>query len=1786
MRHSGRPRKKSLIDWFAPRRSAPLRKAPRRRTLEQLEPRHLMTASPETNPLFADQWHLFANGQFVEQPDSPFFNQSFAVEGEDINALAAWALGYTGAGVQVGVVDGGFDLSHEDLVFRTDLGFDLIGNDADTQYGDLTDAHGTAVAGIIGARDNTVGGVGLAHEADIVPIRLIPGQFDTQGAPLSRDPGAFLLNAGTIAQQQSADIAPENIIDVFNHSWGYSNIDRSATQLGGPNATEEESQVIRDAIQESVLTGRATYLGDADGDGIRDAEEFESLGTIHVVSAGNEAGNSFSNIFDSVGGYTSAQYEELANSRYTIAVGAVDFDGRYKNPSSGSVTGWAQTGSNVLIVAPSGVVQLDNGSIVFSGGGIRTSDNTGEDGFNQAPTEILPGVGIEVDGDFLADTNYTSTFNGTSAAAPQVSATVALMLEANPNLNWREVQQILMMSARQNDQFSETWVTNPIQSFDNTGYVVPQYVYYDVQLDGDDEPEEENVILPNSVDLDVIRAIYLNEPNLALPAGLLGNLVDTTGIQTGEGEAEGEGDPPPVFITIVDSGVPEGDDGINNPDPIEIFPVQGNNEIENFFTGVDFLTSPQLSGNEQTTLRFENGAGYTVSQGWGDFLEEIGYAHGVLDAGLAVEIAEAWAQDDVGLGEEVTITTFVSGAGGNPLRFQPAALVPIVEDDSGTTFVPLKVSGGNALPGIDINTAFYEQFYVDYETTTITDVDDNEIGDVITGGPFYNPEGDLDLDGPQRGIVEFDFDFDPEIFTDFISVESLELRTTIRAGDIDQLRVALRSPDGTQTELNPFREQSGEAGVIQSPFGQQGSQVGSDDFLPTSAPSGEIAGVSLVDALPVDTPWTWTTNRHWGELFAVDANAPGGLSTNGWTLIIENWGTSEILFADELAFTVNGAEATGSRIQGKIGIDDNAQGIPGYDADENFNFNRNLQFGLIEYENAFGDVFSVQVVLDNPDDSVGHSTSDPVTNNIYRTRDPITGDDVFMPVINAASYFEEDEAAFLVVINNLLVQQGKAPDAVAASVSGALTAGETDGRIVSFQNHDFSQESFAAGVTVVATQYRTAYDAAGNISAPQPTGVVQKFITGADGNYYFDVETTPDAPSFSGDPVWYAEWLAEFGETFSYEISLEGAATQERIIQRPYTSLQEDGFGDAFFSFGNNGSYQVEIASSPLVGLGGTSVIKDVNFLLQVDPALTDGVVGGQIYVDYDNNGVFDGDDVAASGVAVTLTYVDNGVEQTRQTFTNETGNYSLARPNAGEGELVDVAISNLPEGFSALNPSDGDQSVALARGGSVTADFTLNLDGALPGQAALVTGIVFDDADGDGVQGPGEGPLSGVRVYADGTGGGADNDAYDPGEVFATTSSNGAFTLAFNTGDTYELRIDFETGAAAATQQTTPLDGTAIGPNFSTPIMVAAISGETQSELLFGLRGASIDFGDLDGYASASHVVIQQVRLGANVSAELEQIAGNLDTFDDGVTMVPQTMTPGGTVGFLVDGNFTGASLNAWIDFDNNGVFDADEQIFTNLGLDTEAEEPVLVTASINADLDLEVEQLAARFRWGPTGVGPSGLAISGEVEDYLIYRDPTAPAAASALAAMDAADFDGNGVVNELDYDLWVQSFGLTGPLLSADGNGDQIVDLRDYTVWADGFNSSQQTMPVGGSMPENPPAAFSLATAPPPLSQPGFLEEEPTAAETLDVVFALPTSAESFPSPPMVEADLVDPAANDEALLLLTTDPAATTTPAVVETVEEDNAEEDEPRSRRDTVQDRLAERRAQRRASRRG
>ena len=133
-------------------------------------------------------------------------------------------------------------------------------------------------------------------------------------------------------------------------------------------------------------------------------------GIIYCWSGGNGGDNDNSN------------YDGYANLRYTIAVAA--------STNRGKRAYYSEKGANILVNTPS------------SGGtlGITTTDRTGFNGYDFG--------------------NYTDKFGGTSASSPLACGLIALLLEANPNLGWRDVQFILATTAYQNDREDSDWMIN------------------------------------------------------------------------------------------------------------------------------------------------------------------------------------------------------------------------------------------------------------------------------------------------------------------------------------------------------------------------------------------------------------------------------------------------------------------------------------------------------------------------------------------------------------------------------------------------------------------------------------------------------------------------------------------------------------------------------------------------------------------------------------------------------------------------------------------------------------------------------------------------------------------------------------------------------------------------------------------------------------------------------------------------------------------------------------------------------------------------------------------------------------------------------------------------------------------------------------------------------------------------------------------------------------------------------------------------------------------------------
>ncbi|MBF0362424.1 MAG: S8 family serine peptidase [Oligoflexia bacterium] len=329
------------------------------------------------DPYFQYQWHLQNTGQ------------NGGTAGEDINVLPVWDQNYRGQGVVALVVDDGMEIAHPDLQVNvsTSYSYNYVYGTNDPTRGSSTSStasrHGTAVAGIIGAKDfNYIGVRGIAPAVTLAGVNLV---------------------AAAATDAMAADAMTRNMIYVHisNNSWG-------AADSSGQYTSS--ATVWKDAIKSGLSSGRG------------------GKGIVYLWAGGNGANSS---------GEDNSNYDGYANYFGVLAICAVG--------NTGVKATYSESGANLWVCAPS-----QNSESSSSSSGIVTTDMTGESaGYNRNSTTTD-----------LSDKNYTNKFNGTSASTPMVAGVAALILNANPNLSWRDVRIILAKSARKNDSTSSGWTTN------------------------------------------------------------------------------------------------------------------------------------------------------------------------------------------------------------------------------------------------------------------------------------------------------------------------------------------------------------------------------------------------------------------------------------------------------------------------------------------------------------------------------------------------------------------------------------------------------------------------------------------------------------------------------------------------------------------------------------------------------------------------------------------------------------------------------------------------------------------------------------------------------------------------------------------------------------------------------------------------------------------------------------------------------------------------------------------------------------------------------------------------------------------------------------------------------------------------------------------------------------------------------------------------------------------------------------------------------------------------------
>jgi serine protease AprX len=299
------------------------------------------------------------------------------------------ALGYTGAGIGVAVIDSGVAAWHDDFTSRFPIALPY-GNQRVAAFVDFVngqtspyddDGHGTHVAGIIAGNgyDSNGRNAGVAPDANLVVLKAL----DAQGT-------------GTIS----------SVIQALD--WVLAN--RTRYNIRVVNLS------VGAAIRESYWTDPLTLA----------AKRLVDAGIVVVAAAGN-LGNS---------ALGEAQYGGIgapANAPWVLTVGA-----------SSTVGTPGRADDTMASFSSRGPTYLDwsaKPDLVAPGVGTVSLAAAGSQLYASKPEALLAGTVPMLSLPYLS-------LSGTSMAAPVVSGTIALMLQANPSLTPNAVKAILQYTAQ------------------------------------------------------------------------------------------------------------------------------------------------------------------------------------------------------------------------------------------------------------------------------------------------------------------------------------------------------------------------------------------------------------------------------------------------------------------------------------------------------------------------------------------------------------------------------------------------------------------------------------------------------------------------------------------------------------------------------------------------------------------------------------------------------------------------------------------------------------------------------------------------------------------------------------------------------------------------------------------------------------------------------------------------------------------------------------------------------------------------------------------------------------------------------------------------------------------------------------------------------------------------------------------------------------------------------------------------------------------------------------------
>jgi subtilisin family serine protease len=344
-----------------------------------------------------------------------------------------------GFGVGVGVIDSKFELTHPDVQPRSIAGGRSGVNCAGIPPGSIPsgvrgsisrfgthDDHGTHVLGIIGAKENTIGLLGIAPNST----------FDVS------DP----FNCGvTTTQSLLASVRDVVSRRVINLSLGYQLLDSNQV----PNVTKTDVEQSMTEQAEAFVTQIVPILR------FRDS----TTGTLLIQSSGNEGDKTFK----AADGTSSSDRIFAEHNGYLATVLGIQFQDAnlrslqdYLKDRSMVVGATAPSGGRQAITSYTMVPSLLSNQILKDSFILAP----GGDQNNSVYSTLLTNSGTTPYGGLI----------GTSMAAPHVTGVAALVMQRNNALHARDVKKVLLKTSTSVSGYGFLNAAKAVQSAVQTGF--------------------------------------------------------------------------------------------------------------------------------------------------------------------------------------------------------------------------------------------------------------------------------------------------------------------------------------------------------------------------------------------------------------------------------------------------------------------------------------------------------------------------------------------------------------------------------------------------------------------------------------------------------------------------------------------------------------------------------------------------------------------------------------------------------------------------------------------------------------------------------------------------------------------------------------------------------------------------------------------------------------------------------------------------------------------------------------------------------------------------------------------------------------------------------------------------------------------------------------------------------------------------------------------------------------------------------------------------------------------